>query len=127
MKQGEQSAAVWANDALLVWGGFPDVAEGVMLRPSALPGQESPTAAMPLTPAPPPNRIAVSAGSGSGFMDRSGPLVIWNGRTLPVRRVEDEDGDLIGYFGCHFFERSEVERDDFDANASCPNWGASSP
>lgn len=126
VKQGEQPAAVWANDALLVWGGFPDVAEGVMLRPSALPGQESPTAAVPLTPAPPPNRIAVSAGSDSGFMDQNGPLVIWNGRTLPVRRVEDEKGNLIGYFGCHFFERSEVERDDFDANASC-NWGASSP
>jgi len=129
LKPTEQPAAVWADGVLLVWGGFPDKADGVVLRPNAAPGLASAAPELPATPPSAPDRVPVWAGSDNraGFLDRSGPFVVWNGRMLPVRRVEDEQGNLLGYFGCHFFERSEVERDDFDADAACPMLESSGP
>lgn len=113
MRQREDPAVVWADGVLLVWGGFPDSADGLVLRPDALPGTPSGEVRLPPSAEPPPDRVRVAGpGNVSGVMDRNGPLVVWNGRTLPVRRVEDDQGNLIGYFGCHFFERSEVERND---------------
>ncbi len=118
-----EQAAVWADGVLLAWGGFPDQADGYLLRPAPITRTGSAT---PAPEAPPvalhePQIIAVGAGAGvTAFVDLNGPPAEWNGTLLPVLEVRDQDGNLVGYFGCHFLSREEVETSSFEATDACP-------
>lgn len=121
-----QPAAVWADGVFILWGGFPGRADGLMIRPWAPSPGPSETASLP-APLPPPSPsthepdlvpVVDSSGTTRGTIDQNGPPATWNDTTLPLLPVEDDDGNLVGYFGCRFFERSEVEHDDFDPD--CP-------
>ncbi len=122
LKPRPQPASVWADGVFLAWGGFPDGADGVMLRPTGS-TTIGPLASV-LTPpsALPPRLVPVAGPNGQtpGTVDLNNPGSSWNGRALSVSRVEDERGKLVGYFGCRFFERAEVEREDFSVSRACP-------
>lgn len=92
----------------------------MMPRPSAIAGAVSDPLARSVTTDPLPDFQRVAGPNGLvGVIDRNSPPADWNGRTLPLLRVQDEEGTLIG-FGCRFFTRDEVERDSFDADVYAP-------
>lgn len=116
-------ASVWADGILLIWGGWQDRADGILLRPvDPVPGAPGTTVTIPssATERGDPDLVPVAGPDGTvGYIDNnSGPAEV-NGRVLPLQRVVDDEGDLIGYFGCFFLERDVVENADFDAGSIC--------
>lgn len=122
LDQRVQPAAVWADGVFVAWGGFPDRADGIVLRPSVSQGAPSGPVPVPTPVEPSQAAVPVAGPDGRirGTIVPGSPPAVWNGRTLRVLPVRDARGELAGYFGCRFLERNEVERDDFDADASCP-------
>ena len=117
-------ALVWADGVLVVWGGWEQHADGLVLRPvQPEPTEPAPTVTLPPAMAPPPDRVSVAGPEGTtmGTINRNGPPAEVNGKVLPLLPVEDEDGNLVGYFGCSFLERGLVEADDFDSADACPS------
>lgn len=130
----EVNPAVWADGVAITWGGFANASDGSALgrgdgalyrppspSPSPSPAVErAPRLSLPAPTTLPPDPLPVVGPDGQkGTVDFNGPLATWQGRRLSVRPVLDDDGNLVGYFGCRFFARSEVERADFDAQAGC--------
>lgn len=116
-------ALVWADGVLVVWGGWEQHADGLVLRPvQPEPTEPASTVALPPAVAPPPDRVPVAGPEGTtrGTINRNGPPAEVDGNVLPLLPVEDEDGNLVGYFGCSFLERELVEADDFDPANACP-------
>lgn len=133
--QAIDSAVVWADGVVVAWGGFgngPDgsatgIASGLVARP-AIP-VSGPADRPPPLPTPgtvPPDVVPVADDDGErvGYVDLNGEYATWNGRLLVVRPVHGEDGQLVGYLGCTFLEREEVERDDFERDPSCNQDGS---
>jgi hypothetical protein len=117
-----QAAAVWADGVFILWGGWQNRGDGVVLRPlnpSATGDRADVAVPQPATVEPDYVQVAGADGSTPGTIDMNGPPATWNGRILPLHPVEDDDGNLVGYFGCRYFERAEVEADDFDPAAGC--------
>jgi hypothetical protein len=120
------SNAIWADGIAVTWGGFgaggAGVDRGAIARPNPTDGIEpDPPAQLPSRTTLPPDLIPVADANGDvrGTIDQNGRSAEWNGRTLPVVPVLDDDGELVGYFGCAFLEREEVERDDFVSDPRC--------
>lgn len=115
------AAAVWADGVLLVWGGFEDVDDGLVLRPAVTDssGTEAPFT-IPEAPPQSGQRTPVAGPDGTvGYLDPTpGPTDV-NGRLLSVQRVVDADGNLVGYFACTFLSRDVVEDPGFDPAAAC--------
>lgn len=117
-------AAVWADGILVVWGGFEDLADGILLRPLPAAAPTGPTSTVTIADdpdTPSQNELVPVAGPNGtvGYLDPTpGPVEV-NGRLLPIQRVLDEDGNLIGYFGCSFLLRDVVEDPDFDPTTMC--------
>lgn len=119
---------VWADGVVLAWGGqvqSDGSSDGVMYRPLDLPGPSAPRAEpaalpTPTTLAPRVERVLDRQGRSRGRVDLNGPAARWEGRTVAAHPVLDDGGNLVGYFGCRFFERSEVEKPGVDLMALCP-------
>jgi hypothetical protein len=119
-----QPAAVWADGVLVVWGGFEDLDDGLVLRPvEPPPSQPGTTVALPTeVPATGAGGATVAvAGPGglTGYLDPDeGPTEV-NSRLLAVQRVYDADGAHIGWWGCSFLPLGVVEAEDFDPADAC--------
>jgi hypothetical protein len=117
-----QPAAVWADGVLIIWGGFEDMDDGFVLRPERpVPSATDTTVTVPAaTSAAEGRRVPVMGPDGTvGYLDTTpGPVEV-NGRLLPVQRVLDDDGNLVGYFACSFLTRDVVEDPNFDASTAC--------
>lgn len=117
------AASVWADGLLLVWGGWEGMDDGIVLRPvEPQPSAPGTTLTIPArTESPAQGRGTQVAGPDGivGYLDPApGPVEV-DGRLLPVQRVLDADGNLIGYFGCSFLPRPVVEDPNFDPAAMC--------
>lgn len=118
-------AAVWADGVLLIWGGWQDMDDGLLLRPLTPAPTNTPNATftVPQGDQPSPTddeRVRVDGPEGiTAYLDPTpGPVEV-NGRLLPIQRVIDEDGNLVGYFACTFLSPDVVERPDFDPDSAC--------
>ncbi len=116
-------AAVWADGILVVWGGFQDMGDGILLRPVAPDATTTDTTiTIPEDDSTPSNSelVPVAGPDGAvGYLDPTpGPVEV-NGRLLPIQRVIDDEGNLLGYFACSFLPRDVVESPDFDADSAC--------
>lgn len=117
------AASVWADGVLLVWGGWEGMDNGIVLRPAEPePSPPGTTLTIPdSTESPAQGRGTKVVGPDGivGYLDPApGPVEV-DGRLLPVQRVVDEDGNLIGYFGCSFLPPDVVEDPDFDPATMC--------
>lgn len=117
------AASVWADGVLLVWGGWEGMDDGIVLRPvEPQPSTPDTTVTIPnSTESPAQGRGTKVAGPDGivGYLDPApGPVEV-DGRLLPVQRVLDEDGNLIGYFACTFLPRAVVEDPNFDPATMC--------
>ncbi len=115
------AASVWADGVLLVWGGFRSIDGGFVLAPvEPQTGDNAPSATSHSTTTLEPDLKTVVDANGvpRGVIDLNGPPAEWDGELLPVLPVLD-DGQLVGYFGCRFLERDEVETESFDPSTNC--------
>ena len=117
-------AAVWADGILVIWGGFENMDDGILLRP-VVPDAAAPpntTITIPERETPPSDGELVPVGGPGGmvgYLDPTpGPVEV-NGRLLPIQRVVDDEGNLVGYFACSFLPRDVVEDPDFDPDSAC--------
>jgi N-acetylneuraminic acid mutarotase len=125
------AASVWADGVLIVWGGWEGMDDGIVLRPVQLqPSAPGTTLIIPDSTEPPAQgrgTKVVGPDGLEGFLDPTpGPVEV-DGRLLPVQRVLDADGNLIGYFGCTFLPRPVVEDPNFDPTTVCSTVTTSQP
>ncbi len=118
-------AAVWADGILVIWGGIENMDDGIVLRPVTPEAATTTntTITIPRDDETPPSEgdlVPVAGPDGTvGYLDPTPGPVDVKGRLLPVQRVIDDDGDLVGYFVCTFLPRDIVESPDFDPSSAC--------